>query len=632
MNRIKRVMISSTARDLPKHRRKVMDAVLAQGMFPLMMEYLPASDTDALEASLDMVDQADLYIGIFAKRYGHIPNGHVESITELEYQRAAERKIPKLIFIAHEEHSFEQHVIDEGEKAEKLRILKDEAAQAHVVNFFRSSDDLKAQVVVSLVPYRTRNAPNLYEADKQQAFSDVLTTQMDKLNKTIKRLTDEQYHILDMLRYQKRVSIAGCAGSGKTLIAAEKAVRLDRAGLRTLIMCHNRFLAGYIRHMVSGTGVQVIDFMSWVRQLIMAGGEAGGDNDWAVYVEPTDAMLSAAFDALVESHERYDAIIVDEGQDFRELWWMLIEAAYSYPESGILYIFHDDNQALLPNRSKYPIMQAPHMLTKNCRNAGAIFDLVKRFHPQSPEPTLELSQFGQTRLYQFKHDNQMAVLQSAVKDMLMQAELDKMVILTTEPDPATSSILHGLNIELDVEHRWQEGIAHYLPKVQLSDAPYPTENDIATVQSAARRTLLYEYEHLYKDENIVNQAYAVKWNVFQGAWRLRPPRDLMGKPNKSRTAIYLYLSAGSWVEGLPEPEFVTIDGDIHRSGNDLICLETVATFKGLESDDVILFVPRHQADLEAMSYVGASRARLLLYVVAHREAVARVPHLFGAEQ
>ena len=40
----KTVMISSTARDLPEHRKEVLDACLRQGMFPLMMEHLPASD------------------------------------------------------------------------------------------------------------------------------------------------------------------------------------------------------------------------------------------------------------------------------------------------------------------------------------------------------------------------------------------------------------------------------------------------------------------------------------------------------------------------------------------------------------------------------------------------------------
>ena len=67
---IRTVMISSTARDLPEHRKQVMDACLAQDMFPKMMEHLPASDGDAIEESLRMVDEADVYLGIFACRYG----------------------------------------------------------------------------------------------------------------------------------------------------------------------------------------------------------------------------------------------------------------------------------------------------------------------------------------------------------------------------------------------------------------------------------------------------------------------------------------------------------------------------------------------------------------------------------
>ena len=106
----KTVMVSSTARDLPDHRDKAMDACLRQGMFPVMMEHLPASDDEAISASLKMVDEADIYLGIFAHRYGHIPKGHDISITEMEYNRAVERGIPRCIFIMHDEAP---HLIDD---------------------------------------------------------------------------------------------------------------------------------------------------------------------------------------------------------------------------------------------------------------------------------------------------------------------------------------------------------------------------------------------------------------------------------------------------------------------------------------------------------------------------------------
>src|ERR1022692_2810773 len=87
----KRVMISSTARDLPDHRGQVEDACLRQGFFPVMMEHLPAAD-QAISASLRMVDSAEIYVGIIAYRYGTVPAGYDISITEMEYNRAVERR------------------------------------------------------------------------------------------------------------------------------------------------------------------------------------------------------------------------------------------------------------------------------------------------------------------------------------------------------------------------------------------------------------------------------------------------------------------------------------------------------------------------------------------------------------
>ena len=102
-----KVIISSTARDLPEHRKEVMDACLRQGMFPTMMEHLPAADSDAIAESVRMVDDADIYLGVFAHRYGYVPkenNPQQISITEMEYNYAVERKIPRLIFIIDTTH------------------------------------------------------------------------------------------------------------------------------------------------------------------------------------------------------------------------------------------------------------------------------------------------------------------------------------------------------------------------------------------------------------------------------------------------------------------------------------------------------------------------------------------------
>ena len=148
-----KVMVSSTVRDLPDHRQGVLDACMRQGMFALMMEHLPAIDADAIKASMDLVDQADIYLGIFAYRYGYVPKGHHISATEMEYNRAVERGIPRLIFLIHAEHPVKGGDVETGEGASKLEALKKRLGTERVVNFFKSPEGLRADVINSLSQY-----------------------------------------------------------------------------------------------------------------------------------------------------------------------------------------------------------------------------------------------------------------------------------------------------------------------------------------------------------------------------------------------------------------------------------------------------------------------------------------------
>lgn len=151
---IKKVMISSTARDLPEHRGLVKEGCLRQGMLPIMMEQQPASDADAIAESMHMVDEADLYLGIYAYRYGTIPKGYDISVTEIEYNRAGERGIPRLIFIIDKAHSIQFEDLEMGNSAKKLEAFKDRIKKEHVVNFFKSPLELQAQVINTLSQYR----------------------------------------------------------------------------------------------------------------------------------------------------------------------------------------------------------------------------------------------------------------------------------------------------------------------------------------------------------------------------------------------------------------------------------------------------------------------------------------------
>ena len=149
------VMISSTARDLPAHREQVRLACERAGFAPHdMMEHLPALNADAVVASLEMVKNADVYLGIFAYRYGYLPDGSEISITEMEYNRAVKLKKPRLIFFIHEDHPVTVKDFETGDCAQKLQALKDRIGKKRVAAYFKSPEDLRGHVVEALVRLR----------------------------------------------------------------------------------------------------------------------------------------------------------------------------------------------------------------------------------------------------------------------------------------------------------------------------------------------------------------------------------------------------------------------------------------------------------------------------------------------
>jgi len=151
-----KVMISSTARDLPEHRKQLVEACLRQGMFPLRLEDLPANSDEAVTSSLKMIEEADVYIALIANRYGYIPkknNPDQISVTEMEYNRAVARKIERLIFVMDKSHPIAVDDVD-IENAAKLKSFKDRVETENIVGFFKSPDDLRAEAINSLSQLR----------------------------------------------------------------------------------------------------------------------------------------------------------------------------------------------------------------------------------------------------------------------------------------------------------------------------------------------------------------------------------------------------------------------------------------------------------------------------------------------
>ena len=96
------VFISSTYSDLREHRKAVIEACLNAGFQPIAMEHFMARPDQATTACFEEIEEADLFVGIYAWHYGYIPDGSDCSITEMEYRRARELNKPCFCFFVDE--------------------------------------------------------------------------------------------------------------------------------------------------------------------------------------------------------------------------------------------------------------------------------------------------------------------------------------------------------------------------------------------------------------------------------------------------------------------------------------------------------------------------------------------------
>jgi hypothetical protein len=199
----------------------------------------------------------------------------------------------------------------------------------------------------------------------------------------ILKLTEEQFSVLNMISSIRRVAVNGCAGSGKTFLAVEKARRLTGEGFRTLLTCFNRGLADHLQHILNGVeNLDVYNFHNLCREYAKRANikmpARGEISEELFYRDVYPEILYEAIDIIPEG--KYDAIIVDEGQDFEENWWLALENCLKGGREGIFYVFLDDCQLLYSGRGTLPDDLAPIQLTKNVRNTQTICENLKPYY------------------------------------------------------------------------------------------------------------------------------------------------------------------------------------------------------------------------------------------------------------
>jgi hypothetical protein len=146
--------ISSTSIDLADYRQAAIEVCNELQITPIAMEFFGAAGVGANAGSKSKLESADVFIGVFAHRYGYIEDGSEKSVTEIEFDYAGERGIERLCFVVDPQHPWPTEAIDyqNHDKLEKFKVRIGKLIRAK----FTTVDDFKAKLYRSVVPWRDR--------------------------------------------------------------------------------------------------------------------------------------------------------------------------------------------------------------------------------------------------------------------------------------------------------------------------------------------------------------------------------------------------------------------------------------------------------------------------------------------
>ena len=200
-----------------------------------------------------------------------------------------------------------------------------------------------------------------------------LIGQAEERGDEVERLSAEQAVILDAARLLNRIEVRGGAGSGKTWLAVEQARRLSRSGQRVALTCYSRGLAAWLqRRVASFPRKERPAYVGTFHNLgVEWGAPTGSDDDshfWEVELPQQMVDLGAA----QPLGKLFDAVVIDEAQDFADLWWPAALAALRDEEAGGLYVFSDEGQRVFSRFGGPPAGLVPLVLDHNLRNTRQI--------------------------------------------------------------------------------------------------------------------------------------------------------------------------------------------------------------------------------------------------------------------
>ena len=161
---------TSEPQDQNQHLVIIKRALFSINEIPVTMADVSAEtkSTYSMEAARQLIDQCDIFIGLYDKAYGTVPDGATQSIAEQEYHYAVTRN--KTIFVFMPNNLY-------AEADERQQMLLHHIMERHVITQFATDTELAAQVKLAIAKHKLTRKPPIQLLPPMQGFKEEIRKQ-----------------------------------------------------------------------------------------------------------------------------------------------------------------------------------------------------------------------------------------------------------------------------------------------------------------------------------------------------------------------------------------------------------------------------------------------------------------------
>lgn len=288
-----------------------------------------------------------------------------------------------------------------------------------------------------------------------------LGSRLENVEKQLLRLTSEQVQIMEALSLNEHLLINGSAGTGKTLLAADFAIKQAEKGKRVLFLTYNKNLANDVKRQVGEKEcLKIINLHALFGEYVTVDAKQVKRNAGQYFAEELPGVFYEwlqKLDTQQLAKLQYDLLVMDEGQDIMKPNYLycldkLLNGGF---DRGCWAVFYDEKQNIYNPEYQdgldilLSFSNTRFQLFVNCRNTVQIGTYSAR--ASGLEPAAFLRESGE-EVHKIVYIDEKD-FERKIKDILKELKKEKVQmkdVFFLSPNRYEHSLLFGTGIRVSV--------------------------------------------------------------------------------------------------------------------------------------------------------------------------------------